>query len=659
MRMKQTAVDVGSGQGEEFVLTKQIVRAYGLKQWAREFSLMTAGYRDRLDPNNPANPDAPFNVVTVALLAEAKARVFQRQLAAGETGHVHVGGETRPHTQLFIQIAARIYAAHGFKVHLRKTLRTTPIWYSSFGTFYTDCQSGDNFTASHSQYYKGGWKPVDGWGQQLLNEAPEIQAELKAIVGNRETIRFSPWSSSLIVDDFDVDAPYVDFLRSVVGDALITSLIQAGRKGFRTAICTMGGSMKATSERLFNALGISTGAGGVVNYYFGEEDTHYHNIGEVKGNDIGVDPSKPEIYRKLQAQKKLLSGEADIVLLWDPDGDRLNVVTKAPLSLKDAALAAGLEVDKACIRPDSKECIVYFTPNQLYLMLTAFRAATLRQAGQLAERDWFIGITFATSHSFVELAAAEKLRCVRVPVGFKYLGNLCLGIEQQLGQREVTVENAIGDRISLGRKPRALILAEESGGATLGGGELLRSRSGGRTMLTLREKDAMQLGLLSLCLAATLHQPKVSFAKYYCDLLAKKRITFIHYTRSDVHLYNEGKLGAQLTAAKKEGFRKRDQIMQFFGRLADEHQAGRLSLAAVRDEINSRHPAKTAQLPALQRVCRAGDDLLLHGVIFETENLRIIVRASGTDALLRYYVEGTTTTEVQKIQAMLKGLKIS
>jgi phosphomannomutase len=655
MRKNKTAVDVGSDQCERLELTNEIVQIYRLDKWAQEFSLMTAGYRDRLDPEDAANPEVPFNVVSVALLAEAKARVFERQLAPGQTGHVHVGGETRPHTQTFIRVAARVYAAHGFQVHLRKTLLTTPIWYSSFGTFYTECQSGDNLTASHSQYFKGGWKPVDGWGQQLLKEEPGIQAELKTIVEKRQTIKLSTYPSPLIVKDFDVDDAYVAFQRLVVGDALIAELAAAGREGLRTAVCTMGGSMKATSERLFKALGISTGSGGVVDYYYGEEDSRYHNIGEVNGEDIGVDPSKPAIYRKLKAQEKLLSGEADIVLLWDPDGDRLNVVTKALISDKDAAVAAGLEVDEEYIRPNSKECIVYFTPNQLYLMLTAFRITKLKEEGELSDRDWFIGITFPTSQSFAELAAVEGLRCVRVPVGFKYLGSLCRAIEEQLDQGEVVFETAIGDRVSLGKKPRALILAEESGGATLGSCELLRSRSGARSMLALREKDAMQLGLLSLCLAATLHKPRVSFARHYCDLLAQKGITFIHYSRSDVPLYDESRMGAELRAAKQEGFRKRDQVMEFFGRLADEHKTGGLSLEGVRDEINRRTPADKAKLPPLQRVCRAGDDLLLHGVIFETIDLRIIVRASGTDALLRYYVEGTDRETVLAVQETLKA----
>ena len=174
---------------------------------------------------------------------------------------------------MFIQLAARVYAAHGFKVHLRQGVKTTPIWYSSFGVFYEEYQSGDNFTASHSQHFKGGWKPLDGFGQQLLAEEAEIIAEVRAVVANRATISLdSGMPNRLIAEDFDVDATYLKFLRTVIADDLVHSLAEAGRQGFRVSICTMGGSMKATSERLFAALGITTGPGGVVNYFLSEED---------------------------------------------------------------------------------------------------------------------------------------------------------------------------------------------------------------------------------------------------------------------------------------------------------------------------------------------------------------------------------------------------
>ncbi len=646
---------VKSEEAGHLEFTEDLVNTYHLDRWASEFSLMTAGYRDPLDLDDPFSADVPFNIFTVAILVEAKARVFERKLADGELGHVHIGGETRPHTQDFIRVAARVYAAHRFKVHLRRSVKTTPIWYSSFGVFYEEYQSGDNFTASHSQHFKGGWKPLDNEGQQLLEEEADIVAEVRAIVAGREPIRLASWTSNpLIAEDFDVDDAYLEFQRTVMDDDLIRRITDAGREGFRVTICTMGGSMKATSERLFKALRIPTGAEGVVNYFMSEEDSRFHGIGSVNGTDIGVDPGKPEVYRKLVKESGFMDSKANILLLWDPDGDRLNVVTRAPASIREAAISAGLGVDDDTF---GDECIVYFTPNQLYLLLAAFRIQVLRESGHLHDRDWFVGLSYPTTKSLEELAEAEGLKCVRVPVGFKYIGNLCAEVEPQLNGGEAVFETTTGERVHLGKKPRALILCEESGGGTLGGAELLASRTGKHNMLALREKDAMQLGLLSLCLGATLYRTGTSFAEHYCELVSSKGLTCIHYARNDVLLYDEGLTGSALRDAKDEGLRKRDRVMDFFGHLADEHKARRLSLQELRQAIVERAPQYADRLPPLTRACRAGDDLL-HGMLFEAEKLRFLIRASGTDALLRYYVESTDSATVDAIQEMLRNLDI-
>jgi phosphomannomutase len=645
---------IESSLASNFVLTEEIVQKYSLDRWASEFSLMTAGYRDPLDPADAAGSDVPFNVVAVAIFAEAKARVFKRKLAQGQQGHVHVGGETRPHTQTFIQIAARVYAAHGFHVHLRRGVKTTPIWYSSFGVFYEEYQSGDSFTASHSQYFKGGWKPMDGYGQQLLEEEAEIIAEVRAIVAGRQTISLGAWMPNPSIDeDFDVDAAYLEFLRTVVADESVRQFAQAGKQGFRVSICTMGGSMKPTTKKFFATLGIPTGPEGVVRYFLSEEDSQYHGIGTCNGTDIGVDPGKPEIYEKLVAQAGLLEGKTDMVLLWDPDGDRLNIATKAPKTFRESAAAAGLQVDR---RSMGEHCIVYFTPNQLYLLLAEFRIEAMREAGRLNDNDWFVGLSYPTTKMLEELAQAEGLKCVRVPVGFKYIGNLCAEIEPQLGG-DVVFEMTNGRRVPLGKRPRALILCEESGGGTLGGGELLKSRSGEHAMLALREKDGMQLGLLSMCLGAKLFMAGRSFAEHFCDIVAAKGIKFIHYNRADVRLYDESLTGPALRAAKDDGVKKRDRVMDFFGGLADQHKAGKLSLEEVRRAIVAKAPKHADRFPALTQAYRLGNDLL-HGMLFEADNLRLIVRASGTDALMRYYVESTDSAALAAVQEMLRGLDI-
>lgn len=98
----------------------------------------------------------PFNALTAAVFLEARARLaVERGLQA-----LHVGGEVRPHTQELIDLASRIYAAHGLRVHLRPAgMRTTPIWLSSFGVFFDELDGGENFTASTARATRAAGSP--------------------------------------------------------------------------------------------------------------------------------------------------------------------------------------------------------------------------------------------------------------------------------------------------------------------------------------------------------------------------------------------------------------------------------------------------------------------------------------------------------------------
>lgn len=639
---------------QEIELSDEIVASYSLEKWARDFSLMTAGYRDQLNQNDANDPEVAFNLLTIAILGEAKARVFKRKLASGEQAEVHIGGETRPHTQDFIAILSRVYVAHNIKVHLRADVKTTPIWYSSFGIFYKEYQSGDNLTASHSPFFKGGWKPMDSAGKQLLTEEKEIISEVKSIVNNREKIILAPWGlQEKIIYDFDVDEAYIRYQQSVIIDKSKDDIKRAKERGFRCAVCTVGGSMKATTERLFPMLDISIDQDGVIQYLFGEEDSQYHQLGEKDGKHFGPDPSKQEVYKNIGAQELLLNGKADIVFIWDPDGDRFNIVTITSAEQAKQAEVLGLEVD---LYPSINKAIVYFSPNQLFFMLTAYRINVLKEAGLLDAYNWFVTPSISTSRSLSELAAQENIPVAHVRVGFKYVGTFSEWLENRTDPNEPFI-NAIGEKVYIGEKPRALIMCEESGGAVFGGTELLMNESGSKGLIALREKDGMQFGLMALSLATYLYNSNRSFADYYCGLIEKHKIQNRFFNRKDIRLYDESLTGAELEKARSEGISKRDITMDFFKKLAEQSYAGK-SLDELRDEINSRLADGDRAIPKPKRVCIVGEGKLLEGTLIEFDDFWFLIRASGTDALLRYYIEGKDKDEIEYYQQSLINLKI-
>ncbi len=301
---------------EEIIrVTPALAARAGLTAWAAEFKLGTAGWRDLLDPEDPHNLTVPFNSLTLAIVLAARAQLALEQGLAS----LHVGGEVRPHTREFIDLAARLYAAHGIEVRLRPPeWPTTPIWLSSFGVFHEELAGGENFTASHSQSFKGGWKPMDGAGGQLLGEADAIADRVRALAGRAATegleIPLAATDDPLIHRDFDPVAAYVEALRRVVPSSLLETVHAAAGRGLRVAFDCEGGSMGATARRVFTALGVEVAAGegepGAVLLVHEQERSDYHGLGVLDGVNHGVDPGKWQVYKHAGAQELLRRGGA-------------------------------------------------------------------------------------------------------------------------------------------------------------------------------------------------------------------------------------------------------------------------------------------------------------------------------------------------------------
>ncbi|HOX25528.1 MAG TPA: hypothetical protein PLL30_11845 [Candidatus Krumholzibacteria bacterium] len=637
---------------EALVISPDLAARYRLARWADGFALGTAGYRDLLDPDDLFNPDVPFNAVTMAVMLAARAEL------AVERGlrRLHVGGEVRPHTQEFIDLAARVYAGSGLTVHLRPAgVRTTPIWLSSFGVFYEELDGGENFTASHSQSYKGGWKPMDGSGGQLIELAPLIADRVRSLAARaaREglSVALAAANDPRIQRDFDPLDAYVAVLRETIPAELLDEVPAAGARGFRAAFCTEGGSMAPAARRVFAALGIGLDAAGPAFLTHEEESRDYHGIGIVDGVDHGVDPGKWQVYKHVGAQALLRDRKADVFFIWDPDGDRFNMVTTAPADQATSAAAAGLEIDPL----DGERCLVYFKPNQIYFLLTAAKIAALQQARELDRYDWIVATTWPTSRSIGEVAerfnerGGARLATFRTPVGFKHFAALVGDLERQIatGQRACGAVDATGARTEFGPRPRLLIMAEESGGAALGAAEPVQSRRGARTSLAPKEKDAMQIGVLALCLAARLHREGRSWARCYQDFLAAYRVRWRFYDRRDVTLYDESLKGVAREEARAAANRRKDATVAFFAGLEGREPA------AVAAALGERLPAGVA-LPAVRRSFRAGD-----GTLLELDGFWFELRASGTDAVLRYYLEGEDRDRVAALNEAFTRLRIA
>jgi phosphomannomutase len=336
------------------------------------------------------------------------------------------------------------------------------------------------------------------------------------------------------------------------------------------------------------------------------------------------------------------------------------MVTTAPAVHLKSYQQLGLEA----LPGDDNKCIVYFTPNQIYLLLVAFRIKALKEADLFNKYDWFIASSVTSTRALDEIAKIEGLPSVHVKVGFKWWGTFAEWLENR-GDAKEPYRTPLGESVNLGQNPRLIIMCEESGGAVFGGSKLLYNKTKSKGLVGMREKDGFQLGILTLSLAARLYNQNSSFADYYCELLENYHIKNKYFFRIDKTLYNESLTAAKLQAAKKAGEADRDRVMEFFHSLAKKYPE-RMSLDQIEDQLNDKLAVGDVALPPLRHIRWIEDDNKqeddtfnrLAGAFLQFDNFWFVIRASGTDAVLRYYISGLDRKEIKACQKSLMNLKI-
>jgi phosphomannomutase len=637
---KDPHIRIPDDQDVRITYTKAFFEDNGLFKWISDFKLGTAGYRDTIDMHDFFSTDAPYNAHTIMIVAEAMARIYNRK----GYGSTHLGGEVRRYTSEIISLLGRIFASHGIAVHLNADRDTTPIWATSFGVFYNELDGGANITASHSQNFKQGFKPVDEKGMQLLGMADEIREEVRRIGREVEsgsfTIALSAENSPRLQKDFHYLEAYGDYLKDIIPEEAFRLIHEAQKAGMKVGVSTVGGSMHENSLVLFERYGIKTGQGGTIQYMHWQKRDDFHKVGEIGGENYGCDPTKQIIYRNIGLKEKLLSGEIHFGFIWDPDGDRYNIVTIAPVSAKESAEVCGLEVESIA---GSDRCIVYFKPNQIYFLNAALKLEMLAESGALFNHDQVIGTTYPTSKSIGELAdvfnekyakefaeSGTRIRVFNTPVGFKYFGEMVGDIETQVDRRdEVVLKEVTGKDISLGRSPRVLIMAEESGGAAMGSATWRLSKGKKRRSLAMKEKDGMQIALMNLGVMSKLYLEKKSFAELYVEKIEEYDIQYRYYERIDKTLFEESLIGEAREKAQAIGNKSKDYTVEAFKALV-----GKASPREAQEALQ-KLVGEGVKVPEIKRVFWAGD-----GTYIDFGALWFELRASGTDAVLRFYIEG-------------------
>lgn len=669
-----------SNDGEfVFTLKKEHLKPYNSKsnpeglnlyEWFENYSneakVSTAGIRGPQNILFPQDTRFPINLVGIVLATLAKALVAKEKYKGKEILKV-AGREVRYNSDLFLDAIARIQAAQGIKTLVPAGRKTIPIWLASFLAFKLDLVGGEYITSSHGISVKNATKDLNSQGSQYLpEESLEFVNKIQEIFEETEKKGFykitiaakdNPLIDEKIMKKLDdgVDL-YVEYLKSGVAKPINLNLI----KNFdnKIAIENVGGSAYRTLSRVLKKLHIED----KFIWFNTEEDSFFHSIGKYdttpKGEkafyDYSVDATvlaKKQngekyfpVIETLHYEDKLKSSPVGtVVLITDPDHDRLTITQTESSARIPFLKENGIDY----VELNSDTVLTVFTANQAFLMLMDFWAKQLEAEKLWNKHPRFMIKTTASARSWDEWAANHGVKVVNVPVGFKEIANIMKKVELQLKNspdKDVKVDDVLGNTINLGKNPRLLFGGEESGGMIMGTEDLIQSLAG-RKAVAMREKSATEAIIVASALVAKLKKKHLS--DYLQEIFDENNIIGRYDTRVDIAYYNESEPDIdKLKAAKAEGEGKRTKNDLFYLSMAIAVKEGKMTIDNVREVLNDSF--KSLIFDNLKSVKFVGD-----GTYFEFDDKFIEIRPSGTDAKTKAYGGGSDKALIELYAASM------
>ena len=671
-----------SNDGEfTFLLKKEHLKPYdektnplglNLEEWfanySKEAKVSTAGIRGPQNILFPQDTRFPINLVGIVLATLAKALVAKEKYPNKRIVKI-AGCEVRYNSQLFLDAIARIQAACGIETLVPSQRKTIPIWLASFLAFKLDLLGGEYITSSHGISVKNATKDLNCQGSQYLpEESMEFVNKIQQIFdevnekGSYE-IKISAKDNPLINEsvmkslDDGVDL-YVEYLKSGVAKDFNLDLVKSYNN--KILIESVGGSAYKTLSRVLSKLGIAD----KFDWFNTEEDPFFHSIGKYdhtpKGEkafyDYSVDATVvakktdgtkyfPVIETLGYSEKLKNYPLGTVVLITDPDHDRLTVTQIESAKRIDELKKLGIDF----VRLSDERVLTVFTANQAFLMLMDFWAKQLKSQNLWNNNPRFMIKTTASALSWDEWAKSNGVKVVNVPVGFKEIANIMKKVELQLKnnpQKEVVVDDVLGNSINLGVNPRLLFGGEESGGMIMGTEDLIKSKHG-RCAVAMREKSATEAIVVASSLVAKLDN-KIYLSEYQKNVFEENNIIGRFDTRVDIAYYNESEPDInKLKADKIAGEQKRTQNDVFYLSMAIALKEGEISVDDIKSILNDKFSPEL-NFDNLKSVKFVGD-----GTYLEFADKYIEIRPSGTDAKTKAYGGGLNKENIEKYAGIL------
>ncbi len=304
---------------------------------------------------------------------------FANYLNKNNKNGVAIGYDNRHNSKEYAYDCAALLASQGIKTYLFDSLRPTPEL--SFATRYYKCDGGIMITASHNPKQYNGYKLYDETGCQLIPEiAEKVTTEVNKI-SDPLSIKVDDYDKSLItIINNEVDEAYY---KEVMNISLRKDL--KNKDSIKIVFSPEHGASNIPVTETLKRAGFDVHV--VENQ--ASPDGDFPNTKTPNPEEAGAYEGVIDLAKKI---------DADLLLVCDPDGDRMGVGVK-----KDGDY-------------------LIFNGNQTGALLLEYILSTRKELGICVDNPVMFN-TIVTSDIGEAVAGYYGVECEKTLTGFKFIGN--------------------------------------------------------------------------------------------------------------------------------------------------------------------------------------------------------------------------------------------
>ena len=384
-------------------------------------------------------------------------------------GAVAISHDSRINSDLFKIEAARVLAANGIKAYITEELEPTPVL--SYLVRNLGCVAGIMVTASHNPAKYNGYKAYGEDGCQMTDVAAGMVFDEIEALDMFDDVKLCDFDKALADGSIEYvkDSVYDTYLEEVKKNQVNPGI--CAESDLKVVYTPLNGAGNKLVRRVLSDVGM-------------KDVTVVPEQENPDGNFTTCPFPNPELKEALNKGLELSEQVgADLLLATDPDSDRVSIAVK---------------------KADGTYRL--YTGNEIGAMLTEYILSCRKAKGNLPENPIVVK-TIVTTKILEAICKKYDCELVNVLTGFKYIGEVILGLEQK------------------GEEDRYVFGFEESCGYLAG--------------TYVRDKDAVVASML-ICEMASYYKKQ---GKSLVDVIDGIYAEYGYYINTTLDFYFEGAAG--------------------------------------------------------------------------------------------------------------------